>query len=105
MIKNSETFTDANGNTEEIKYTIINKVNDQIIAIDWNIDDNEEVTRQPTADEILAWEEYEAGLNPIRNVQVPEAAIVDLQEHLIDPSLTDIEEVKAVIKEFIDAII
>jgi len=105
MIKNSRVFTDENGNSEETEYTIINKVNNNIIAIDWNIDDNQEVTREATAEEILAWEEYEAGLNPIKNVQVPESAIVDLQEHLIDPNLTDIEEVKLVIKDFIDAII
>lgn len=104
MIKNSEVFTE-NGISTEIKYTIIKRIDGNVVAIDWNIDDDVEVERTPTADEIAALEEQEAGLTVIRNVQVPEAAIEDLQSHLADPTLTDIEDVKVVIKEFIDSII
>lgn len=104
MIKNSRVFTE-NGVSEEVEYTIIDRVNGNVVAKDWTKNSGVEAERTPTADEIAALEEQEAGLTVIRNVQVPEAAIEDLQNHLADPGLTDIEEVKVVIKEFIDSII
>jgi len=104
MIRNSKVFTDDNGNSQEIEYTIIDRIDGTIIAKDWNIDDDAEVERTPTEDEIHALEEQEAGLTTIRNLQVPETAIIELQGHLDDPALNTVEDVKAVLKDFIDSI-
>lgn len=52
MIKNEKTFTDENGNSQLVAYTIIERINDEVIARDWDIETNQEVERPATADEI-----------------------------------------------------
>lgn len=52
MIKNEKTFTDENGNSQLVAYTIIERINDEVISRDWDIETNQEVERPATADEI-----------------------------------------------------